>query len=68
MSKPGMAVQMYLNTPNIDNMPNSVIEAFAAGSMDIDAGGILPGRDTRATGLIVRAGDSKPRRAALRPS
>src|SRR5260221_10367584 len=33
---------IYLNSPNIDNMPNSVIEAFAAGpsARSTDAGGI----------------------------
>lgn len=36
------AADVYLNAPNIDNMPNSVIEAFAAGLpvATSDAGGI----------------------------
>ncbi|MEP6618261.1 MAG: glycosyltransferase family 4 protein [bacterium] len=36
------AADIYLNSPNIDNMPNSVIEAFASGIpvVTTDAGGI----------------------------
>jgi glycosyltransferase involved in cell wall biosynthesis len=36
------AADVYLNAPNVDNMPNSVIEAFAAGLpvATTDAGGI----------------------------
>jgi glycosyltransferase involved in cell wall biosynthesis len=36
------AADVYLNSPNIDNMPNSVIEAFASGLpvVTTNAGGI----------------------------
>ncbi|HEX4936317.1 MAG TPA: glycosyltransferase family 4 protein, partial [Gemmatimonadaceae bacterium] len=45
------AADVYLNSPDIDNMPNSVIEAFAAGLpvVTTDAGGIP---------YIVRPGDN----------
>lgn len=45
------AADIYLNSPNIDNMPNSIIEAFAAG---------LPVVTTNAGGIpfIVRHGDN----------
>ena len=45
------AADVYLNSPNIDNMPNSVIEAYASG---------LPVVTTNAGGIpyIVRHGDT----------
>jgi glycosyltransferase involved in cell wall biosynthesis len=50
---------ILLNTPRIDNMPNTLIEAFAAGLpiVTTDAGGIPYIVDNGRTGLIVRAGD-----------
>ncbi len=50
---------VYLNSPNIDNMPNSIIEAFAAGTpvVSTDAGGIPYIVETGETGLLVAAGD-----------
>lgn len=46
---------VYLNSPNIDNMPNSVIEAFASGTpvVSTDAGGIPYIIETGKTGLLV---------------
>ena len=58
---PGLyeAADVYLNSPNIDNMPNSVIEAFAAGIpvVTTDAGGIPFIVRHGENGLMVRAGD-----------
>src|SRR5205823_4663692 len=50
---------IYLNAPNIDNMPNSVIEAFAAGLPVVtsDAGGIPYIVEHERNALMVRAGD-----------
>jgi glycosyltransferase involved in cell wall biosynthesis len=50
---------IYLNAPVIDNMPNSVIEAFAAGLPVVtsDAGGIPYIVRDGENGLVVRAGD-----------
>ena len=58
--------EVYLNAPDIDNMPNSIIEAFAAGLPVVStaAGGIpfivTDGRD----GLLVPVGDPAARAAA----
>ncbi len=52
---------VYLNTPVIDNMPNSVIEAFAAGLPVVtsDAGGIPYIVRDGENGTLVRAGDEQ---------
>lgn len=51
---------LYLNAPLIDNMPNSVIEAFAAGLPVVtsDAGGIPYIVRNEENGLLVPAGDA----------
>lgn len=53
------AADVYLNAPDIDNMPNSVIEAFAAGLpvVTTDAGGIPYIVTDGVTGLMVKRGD-----------
>jgi glycosyltransferase involved in cell wall biosynthesis len=53
------AADIYLNAPDIDNMPNSVIEAFAAGLpvVTTDAGGIPYIVTNDVTGLMVKRGD-----------
>jgi glycosyltransferase involved in cell wall biosynthesis len=50
---------VYLNAPNIDNMPGSIIEAFAAGLpvVTTDAGGIPYIVEGDRTGLIVARDD-----------
>lgn len=50
---------IYLNSPNIDNMPSSVIEAFACGLpvVTTNAGGIPFIVEHERTGLMVEAGD-----------
>ena len=50
---------IYLNSPNIDNMPGSIIEAFATGLpvVTTDAGGIPYIVTNGETGLIVRRDD-----------
>lgn len=50
---------IYLNSPNIDNMPSSVIEAFAAGTpvVSTDAGGIPFIVEHGETGLLVAKKD-----------
>ena len=50
---------IYLNSPNIDNMPNSVIEAFAAGLpvVTTSAGGIPYIVTHERTGLMVNPDD-----------
>ncbi len=55
------AADIYLNSPNIDNMPNSVIEAFAAGIpvVTTDAGGIPWIVDHEQTALMVPVGDER---------
>jgi len=61
--------EVYLNAPNIDNMPNSVIEAFAAGLPVVStaAGGIPFIVTDGVDGLLVPVGDSAAlARAALR--
>lgn len=55
------AADIYLNTPLIDNMPNSVIEAFAAGLPVVtsDAGGIPWIVRDGDNGTLVPAGDAE---------
>ncbi len=50
---------IYINSPNIDNMPNSVIEAFAAGTavVSTNAGGIPYIVENGETGLLVDVND-----------
>ncbi|HEV2765149.1 MAG TPA: glycosyltransferase family 4 protein, partial [Pyrinomonadaceae bacterium] len=59
---PGLydAADIYLNAPNIDNMPGSVIEAFAAGTpvVTTDAGGIPYIVADGVTGFVVPRGDA----------
>lgn len=52
---------VYLNNPNIDNMPNSVIEAYAAGLPVVtsDAGGIPYIVAHEQTGLMVECNDDE---------
>lgn len=53
------AADIYLNSSNIDNMPGSIIEAFASGLpvVTTDAGGIPYIVTDGATGLLVRLND-----------
>ena len=53
------AADVYLNAPDIDNMPGSLLEAFASGLpvVTTDAGGIPYIVRHGATGLIVPRGD-----------
>ena len=53
------AADIYLNAPNIDNMPNSILEAFAAGLpvVSSDAGGIPWIVRTGENGLLVPCDD-----------
>ena len=53
------AADVYLNAPNIDNMPGSIIEAFASGLpvVTTDAGGIPYLVSDRSTGFMIRCGD-----------
>lgn len=50
---------IYLNTPNIDNMPSSVIEAYAAGTpvVSTNAGGIPYILEHEKSGLLVDVDD-----------
>ncbi len=60
---------IYLNSPNIDNMPNSVIEAFSCGLpvVSTNAGGIPYIVQNEKTGLLVETDDHAAlARAALR--
>lgn len=52
---------IYLSSPNIDNMPNSIIEAFAAGLpvVSTNAGGIPYICDDGRTALLVETGDAE---------
>lgn len=55
------AADVYLNAPNIDNMPGSIIEAFAAGTpvVTTDAGGIPYIVTDGETGLMVSRDDAE---------
>ena len=57
---------IYLNSPNIDNMPGSIIEAYATGVpvVTTDAGGIPYIVRDGETGLMVPAGDPAAMAAA----
>jgi glycosyltransferase involved in cell wall biosynthesis len=60
---------IYLNSPNIDNMPNSIIEAFASGLpvVTTNAGGIPLIIENEETGLLVPIDDHESMaKAALR--
>lgn len=50
---------VYLQTPNIDNMPSSVLEAFASGCavVSTDAGGVPAILTHEVQGLLARCGD-----------
>jgi glycosyltransferase involved in cell wall biosynthesis len=50
---------IYLNSPNIDNMPNSIIEAYAAGTpvVSTNAGGIPYILEHEKTGLLAEVND-----------
>jgi Glycosyltransferase len=52
---------IYLNSPNIDNMPGSIIEAFAAGSVVVstDVGGIPFVVQDGETGFLVGTNDHR---------
>jgi glycosyltransferase involved in cell wall biosynthesis len=53
------AADIYLNSPDIDNMPGSIIESYAAGLpvVTTDAGGIPYILTHSETGLMVQRGD-----------
>jgi len=61
MSALYQAADIYLNSPDIDNMPSSMIEAYAAGIPVVtsDAGGIPYILRHEATGMLVPRGDDK---------
>jgi glycosyltransferase involved in cell wall biosynthesis len=50
---------IYLNSPNIDNMPNSILEAFASGTavVSTNAGGIPYIVENGSNGVLVETGD-----------
>src|SRR5947199_743297 len=60
------AADVYLNAPDIDNMPGSILEAFASGLpvVTTDAGGIPYIVRDGETGLIVPRGDDQGMAAA----
>jgi L-malate glycosyltransferase len=60
------AADIYLNSPNIDNMPNSIIEAFACGLpvVSTNAGGIPYIVEHERTGLLVEINDHEALAAA----
>lgn len=61
MAKLFQGADFYLNSSNIDNLPNSIIEAFAAGVpvISTNAGGIPYILENERTGLLVDVGDCK---------
>jgi glycosyltransferase involved in cell wall biosynthesis len=60
------AADVYLNSPDIDNMPSSVIEAYAAGIPIVtsDAGGIPYILRHEVTGMLVPCGAPEAMAAA----
>jgi glycosyltransferase involved in cell wall biosynthesis len=60
------AADIYLNSPNIDNMPNSIIESFSAGLpvVTTSAGGIPHIVTQEQTGLMVDCNDHEALAAA----
>jgi glycosyltransferase involved in cell wall biosynthesis len=60
------AADVYLNAPDVDNMPASILEAFASGLAVVttDAGGIPHIVRHAGTGLIVPRGDHEKMAAA----
>ena len=60
------AADVYLNAPDIDNMPGSILEAFASGLpvVTTDAGGIPYIVRDGENGLIVPRGDDEGMAAA----
>jgi L-malate glycosyltransferase len=58
---------IYLQTPNIDNMPTSVLEAFASGCPVVAtrAGGVPAILTDQAQGLLVECGDHQAAGAAI---
>jgi glycosyltransferase involved in cell wall biosynthesis len=58
---------IYLQTPDIDNMPSSVLEAFASGCpvVSTDAGGVPAILTDGVHGLLVRCGDHESAAAAI---
>ena len=50
---------VYLQTPDIDNMPSSVLEAFSSGTpvVSTDAGGVPAMVETGVNGLLARCND-----------
>lgn len=61
------AADVFLNSPDIDNMPSSIIEAYAAGLpvVTTDAGGIPYIVEDGVTGLMVPAGDDEAMSRAM---
>ena len=55
------SADIYLNSPDIDNMPGSIIEAFACGLpvVTTDAGGIPYLVENGRNGLVVKCGDHR---------
>jgi glycosyltransferase involved in cell wall biosynthesis len=60
------SADIYLNSPNIDNMPGSIIEAFACGIpvVSTNAGGIPFVVENEANGLLVACNDHDAMAAA----
>ena len=60
------AADIYLNSPNIDNMPTSILEAFAAGVpvVSTDAGGIPYIVRNGENGVLVKRDDDEAMAAA----
>jgi len=58
---------IYLQTPNIDNMPSSVLEAFASGCavVSTNAGGVPAILTDEAHGLLVPCGEPEAAAAAI---
>jgi glycosyltransferase involved in cell wall biosynthesis len=58
---------LYLQTPNIDNMPASVLEAFASGCVVVatSAGGVPAILTDEVHGLLVRCDDEKAAAGAI---